>query len=132
MGMFDDLRCEMRLPAKPDSRLRGLGYQTKDLDCTLAQIVIRADGRLVDENVRLEKKPGAPDAPEQVFTEWVKWRDEWFERKVGPDIPLNYTGSINFYGDCGGWVEFCAFVENGTVTKIVPVELPKQFQKSAA
>lgn len=43
MGMFDYIRCEHPLPA-PDAE--GLEFQTKDADCDLDQLLIRADGTL--------------------------------------------------------------------------------------
>lgn len=133
MGMFDDLRCEVRLPARPDAELRGFGYQTKDLDCELNQYVIRPDGRLVDANIRMEQKRGAPPAPDMLSDEYFDWHRTWFERKEGPDIPSRHTGSVNFYTGWGKgeWIEFCAFVEDGTVTKIKAIELPERFQKRA-
>lgn len=73
MGMFDDIRCEMRLPTKNDSRLRSLSYQAKDLGCCLVQYAIRGNGNLVDTKTRMEIKPGAPPAPKEMGSEWFDW-----------------------------------------------------------
>ena len=44
MGMFDDVRCEYRLP---DPAHQGLVFQTKDLESALDEYVITRRGRLV-------------------------------------------------------------------------------------
>lgn len=134
MGMFDDLRCEMRLPVRPDAELRRAAYQTKDLDCAMRHYVIRKDGQLVDANIRVEPREGTPTAPSLLTPEYLEWHHEWFDRKEGPDIPSRYTGSVNFYTGLktAGWIEFCAFVEDGQVTKIKAIELPERFQKTSS
>jgi hypothetical protein len=43
MGMFDDIRCEHPLPAP---NCEGIAFQTKDLDCDMDQLLIKADGTL--------------------------------------------------------------------------------------
>lgn len=102
MGLFDTLRCEMRLPVKDDSVLRKQEYQTKDVGawethgyCTL--LVITKDGELTVKGSKVD-----------------------------------FTGSVNFYTDSvngvGGWIEFCALVSDGRVLEISAVELPNRFQ----
>ena len=124
MGMFDDLVCEMDLPVH-DCPVQS--WQTKCLDCAMDKIAIRADGALVDTQTRRELKPNAPPDPGMEDSRaWFRWRADWWETRVGPDRPINYTGSINFYSsdEAERWWEFCAFVESGKVQKILPIEIP--------
>ncbi len=65
MGMFDWVNCYAPLP----DGFNGLGMQSKDLDCTLAEINITPEGRLV------------------AVKEDKSWED------------LDYHGDFNFYGD---------------------------------
>lgn len=43
--MWDDITCEYRLPARPHMQTRG--FQTKSLDCRLAQYRVTANRRLL-------------------------------------------------------------------------------------
>lgn len=121
MGMFDYITCDMPLP-------EGSGgvreWQTKDLDCSMSHYAIRSDGRLVDARIRMEPKAGAPDAPEFMSQEYIDYRREWWEMKEGPDVPVNFTGAVTFYGNDGSdqWWELCAFIENGKCFKIAQIE----------
>lgn len=121
MGMFDHIHCDMQLP---DGAKSVREWQTKDLDCSMSHYAIRSDGRLVDVRARMEPKPGAPKEPEFLSEEYFDHRRKWWERKVGPDAPVDFTGGVNFYGrdDGGQWWEFCAFIENGNCFKIVQIE----------
>lgn len=121
MGMFDNISCDMPLPEGAGDVLE---WQTKDLDCSMTHYAIRSDGRLVDARIRMEPKTGAPDAPEFLSKEYRDYRQKWFEAKEGPDAPVNFTGSVNFYGQSGDgqWWEFCAFIEGGTCFKIIQIE----------
>jgi|TARA_R110002124_G_scaffold281306_1_gene455404 hypothetical protein len=121
MGMFDDIKCDMSLPGPCPVD----DFQTKDLDCTMTHYAIRRDGRLVDANIRMEKKAGAPPDPGKAFMDrdHIEWHRKWWERKEGPDIPMEYTGSVNFYSNDKDdvWWEFCAFVRAGVVTEIIQI-----------
>lgn len=121
MGMFDYFTCEMPLPeGTPD-----LKWQTKSLNCSMAYYAVRADGQLVDEQIRMEPKPGTPTAPEFLSNDYLPWYREWWEEKRGPDDPVNHTGEIRFYSidkTTKQWWEFCAFVEGGRCFKIVQIE----------
>jgi hypothetical protein len=122
MGMFDDLQCDMELPIQATK----IAWQTKCLERNLNKYAIRKDGRLVDTCSRIEAKEGAPPAPNEdlLSEEYGNWRADWFEHKVGPDVPVDFTGSVNFYGqdERKRWWEFCAFIENGICIKMQPVE----------
>lgn len=57
MGMFDNIRCQIPLPDGFTGEM-----QTKDFDCALGTLLIRADGRLMIEDcdwedVPLEERP---------------------------------------------------------------------------
>lgn len=121
MGMFDNIQCDMPLPEEVKGVLE---WQTKDLDCRLAHYAIRSDGRLVDARVRMEPKPGAPELPPPLSENYLPVYRKWWELKEGPDTPVNFTGSVTFYGS--DWNnerrEFCAFIEDGTCFKIAQIE----------
>jgi hypothetical protein len=121
MGMFDNINCEMPLPEGAGGVLE---WQTKDLDCSMTHYAIRNDGRLVDAQIRMEPKPGAPAAPEFMSKEYCDYRREWWDLKEGPDVPVNFTGAVTFYGSdkSDQWWEFCAFIEDGTCFKIVQIK----------
>lgn len=125
MGMFDDLVCEMDLPV---DNCPVKSWQTKCLDRALDQLAIRKDGALVNTLTRREVKPDAPPAPASGDTmAWFAWKSEWWEIKIGPDRPIDFTGSVTFYNSDNdkNWWEFRAFVERGVVQKILPITTPE-------
>lgn len=66
---------------------------------------------------------GAPESPELLSPEYLAHYQEWWEQKEGPDIPVEYAGSVTFYGQAGDeWWEFCAFIQNGKCVRILQVE----------
>ncbi len=76
MGMFDNVHCEVPLP---DGYVGE--FQTKDFDCFLSTILIRADGRLMIEDcdweeVPLEERPNS-NFPMLGATRAInkRWRD---------------------------------------------------------
>jgi hypothetical protein len=112
MGMFDDIRCEHSLPA-PNAE--GLIFQTKDLDCDLDQLLIKADGTL--------------------------WRVE-SGRCFSTDNPIghlfDFFGEVHFYtfGRDASWLEFRArFVDgklHGPIVLIEDTRPPKDSPPSGA
>ena len=74
MGMFDYLRCDYPLPGEPVELVGE--YQTKDFGCTLATIIITADGTL-DEEARDDTK--------------------WPFSNIADNYD-NFTGVVEFYG----------------------------------
>lgn len=90
MGMFDYVQCEVPLPNGFAGEL-----QTKDFDCLLTTVLIRADGRLlvqdrVFEAVALNERP-FPDDPRKRLIGARRlvsscWRD------------LDFHGDFDFYG----------------------------------
>ena len=76
MGMFDEVRTAMDLPAPsglPDARLEQfraeiatLGFQTKDFDCVLDCYVVTKDGRLL----RQSKSWDSRDVLEEEFLDF--------------------------------------------------------------
>lgn len=120
MGLFDDIRCDMPLPNPPSPMLQ---WQTKSLECGMNHYLIKEDGHLVDENIRMEEKPGAPPQPKFLTPEDFAWRKEWMEQKEGPEIPIDHTGEVRFYSMDANkvWWEYVAFFEGGKCFKIVRV-----------
>lgn len=60
MGSFDQLVCRYPLPTPKDKRFT---FQTKDLDCRMADYVITEDGRLVQTGAGVFEDPPAAEAP---------------------------------------------------------------------
>ena len=56
MGMFDNIQCDMPLPAGAEGVSE---WQSKDLDCSMTHYAIRSDGRLVDAQIRMEPNGGS-------------------------------------------------------------------------
>lgn len=92
MGLFDYIRSEMPLPDGFTGEL-----QSKDFDCIMTTILIRADGRLMVEERDFELIPPSedpsPDDPRS-FKHWIGsvksthrgWKD------------MDYHGDFEFYG----------------------------------
>lgn len=87
MGMFDYVRSEIPLPDGFTGEM-----QSKDFDCIMTTILIRADGRLVVEEREFERLPPCPDDPhllnrlERRRPIHKGWKD------------LDYHGDFRFYG----------------------------------
>lgn len=104
MGMFDDLRCEMPLPA-PDCD--GVSFQTKDFECNLDLYTIRKDGTI-----------------------WRKCFDGERGQVEGEETQENeHLGRVRFYEFFdmrskwpGAWLEFEACIIYGKVDKITLIK----------
>lgn len=116
MGMFDYVHCEVPLPDGYAGE-----FQTKDFNCFLSNILIRADGRLMIEDcdweeVPLEERP-APNFPLLGATRAInkRWRD------------LDFHGDFRFYGsrETGDWHEYLARFTHGDLEGIVVI--PESF-----
>lgn len=116
MGMFDYVRCEVPLPDGCTGE-----FQTKDFDCFLSTILIRADGRLMIEDcdweeVPLEERPNA-QIPMFGATRAInkRWRD------------LDFHGDFRFYGsrDHGDRHDYLARFTHGDIESIVAI--PESF-----
>ena len=87
MGMFDHIRCEIPLPDGFTGEM-----QTKDFDCALSNLLIRANGRLMIEEreweaVSLEERQNSKLSflkSRRVIAR--RWRD------------LDFHGDFHFYG----------------------------------
>ena len=90
--MFDYIKCEMELPGT----IRFDEYQTKDLDCTMAEYVIRADGTI------------------DGFEDWTGEIDFYNSNVSAGAFGHSFVKEGNEYKG----VEFRATVHNGTVIKI--------------
>lgn len=120
MGMFDYVRSEMPLPDSFEGEL-----QSKDFDCAMSTIVLRANGRLEIERFEYEHTPQAekpyPDAKKGDFRYFCgairrinkRWED------------LDFHGDFNFYANgSDGWHEYSARFTGGQLTKISVIETP--------
>jgi hypothetical protein len=117
MGMFDDLRCHYPLPVDGANDLH---YQTKDLDCQMDAVEIRADGTLWHEayETRVEETDEAP------MGIWIHRDNKRWEH-----VPL--TGEVRFYTSLrreqpSGWIEWSAYFKAGALQQmnLVKHELP--------
>jgi hypothetical protein len=113
MGMFDYVRCEVLLPDAFEG-----GCQTKDFDCEMCRIEIRADGSLWIERFDREVVPKAerphPDAEGMLGLMGML-------RRVNVRWELiDFHGVMNFYGDdkAGGWHEYNAKFTDGRLVSI--------------
>ena len=125
MGMFDNICCEIPLPDGFAGEM-----QTKDFDCVLGTLLIRADGRLMIqecdwEEVPLEERPN-PLLPFVGSRRAInkRWRD------------LDFHGDFRFYGSEGAggeWHEYAARFAHGTLESIdvVPKDSHPQPEASA-
>lgn len=122
MGMFDYVRCESPLPDGFTGEL-----QTKDFDCEMSTVLIRADGTMAIERFECETVPKAersfPDAPDDDFCAIVgsqrRINMRWEE--------LPFHGIMNFYGNEGRygepgykWHEYDAKFTDGRLVEILP------------
>lgn len=115
MGMFDVVKCEVPLPDGYTGEL-----QTKSFDSTLATISIRADGRLLIEEVEYERmppsawppsKPRRPGLLGELRRKSSQWRD------------MNFHGEFTFYGsdnETGKWHSYVARFTHGQFEYIIP------------
>lgn len=99
MGMFDDVKCEMGLPNRPNWLNSDKTFQTKDLACQMDTYTIQADGTIFGVD---------------------GWTKERFTLE-------DDNCTINFYtdessGDYSFWVEYKAIIQNGKVKEILCVE----------
>lgn len=105
MGIFDQIRCEMKLP---DDRLAdGELLQTKSLECCMLTYTITAAGRLIlrRRELILASSPARPDPP-------------------SIEIDQDYHGDIEMCGTAkdGGLAEYAVRFTHGTVEWIQPFE----------
>jgi len=113
MGMFDDIKCEYRLPMPEntgelkDRNWREEGFQTKDFDCLMEAYCIRENGTLWRQTYIWETtRKGRPC------------------RKPADWLPLSsYTGTIHFYNSIYSsqadyWVEWMAVFVAGRICEL--------------
>ena len=98
MGMYDNIKCKYPLP---DAAAQGVDFQTKDLECTLAEYEITEDGRLIEHCWDYEATPEDElphkDAPKDSIL-----RICGIIRRVKGSYRIeeqDYDGVLNFYGD---------------------------------
>ena len=96
MGMYDYVRCKVKLPDAPDMVV----FQTKDFECPyLETYVIEDDGRLYKEPTRYDDGSG------------------------NDRTDLKFHGVLNFYGldEARGWHEYNAKFTDGQLVEIKQV-----------
>lgn len=130
MGMFDYVRSEIPLPDGFTGEL-----QSKDFDCTMTEIVIRANGRLEIERFEYETTPKDerpyPDADEDSAMSFVgcirkvnrRWEDMDYHgdfefygyERVGPQtfVPLYDGAKVGYYKGETRWHEYVARFSDG-------------------
>jgi hypothetical protein len=136
--MFDNIKCELHLPLNKKEQVKfantnweDVGFQSKDLDCTLSTYIIRKNGKLyglyIDgKNVRVISEKEEKKIKKQGKFCWPyefkeKSRKYKFEK---------FTGDLYFYDqvyDEKGneyWVEFVGkFVDGAIKGKLKKVEV---------
>ena len=128
MGMFDTVLCKYPLPLS--DLLKGLqvnwkdvGFQTKDLDCSMALYEITEEG-LLNEEVLEREYIYYTDEELQAMTPkpWNPYKEVVIKNKHMK--PVNHHGIINFYevikytATQDIWVEFNAYLIYGKLDKI--------------
>jgi hypothetical protein len=129
MGMFDYVSCKFPLPLP---EVQTLAFQTKDFDCLMDTIELRADGTLWGEDYDIEdhSDPNAESPLGRLAGMMTRANNR-------PKPFSDFSGVMRFYGDYGvrnangwgtGWVEFCAHFEFGLLKRLELVEhrLPEQ------
>jgi len=111
MGMFDYFYCDYPLPGEVPP---GVEFQTK---CTPMQgcraYRLTVDGALELQEFEMEHC-GDPDTPpEKRFLEMRRVNERW--------VPVTWTGSIFFYGQYRGWVEFVVLIQRGKMVGEIEV-----------
>ena len=120
MGMFDELKCEYKLP---DPVVQEETFQTKSFDCLLDSYTITRDGRLIHHQVRYESVP----EEERPCYGTSEWEQSEFAHLIGSlkavpigDVEIPYHGDVYFYTSIGSretgdyeWFEYQARFTNG-------------------
>lgn len=101
VGMFDNVTC--KLPGVPD-----LGYQCKDLFCTMDDYEISSDGRL------LRTYASSCLSDEELSDGKGYWRED------RPLAQVDFTGVASIYTEAadGGWLELDIEIEAGNVRSV--------------
>lgn len=127
MGLYDEIVCEAPLPWPEfftENKVRV--FQTKDLDCYLANFKISADGRLYKVENTYEEIPINEEVKEKRKGTKSEWLNSFPEQKIVKTtlIPMSFTGSITFYDYVHGqendfWIEFVGLFSNGYLVKTI-------------
>jgi hypothetical protein len=108
MGMFDSIKCEVTLPInkKIAKNFRNkdwteVAFQTKDLDCTLSNYIIKKNKTLVLKIEKTEWIPREKEKGLRGFFEEIR-KDKWkspyqIVHKGTTHKKVKHTGVINFY-----------------------------------
>jgi hypothetical protein len=97
MGMFDDIRCEAKLPAiGPDPGTRD--FQTKDFECLLDQYIITEDGHLLQngESVPFHGMLNFYHFDTSIDT-WWEWSAKFTDGRLIKIEPIEISKQIGTY-----------------------------------
>lgn len=114
MGMFDEIEVLYPLPGAPDGF--EFDFQTKSLDCVMANFQIREDGSLWREHYGIEDRsdPNAKGI--------MRWAGA-FTRVDKRWEPEPHTGEIRFYDVLGDeWFEYRAWFVGGQLRDVVRMD----------
>jgi hypothetical protein len=124
MGMFDNIKCEYKLPI---DGLQDEIFQTKDFECLLDTYTITKDGKLILHEIEMIPVP-EEERPYYGKPEWndknglYKFFGSLKSIPIG-DKFIDHTGKIRFYTSLKkGWVEFEAKFFDGILQDIQIVE----------
>lgn len=116
MGLFDDIRCEAKLP---DSEPMDGHYQTKDTPSQYMDLyVIKKDGTLWHEEYDVEDRSD-PDAKGAMRFAGCMAR---VNKRMVPQ--QEFSGTLNFYGatkQTGRWKEYQAEFIDGKMDSVVSI-----------
>jgi hypothetical protein len=142
MGLFDTIHCNINLlPVEPPQvvidrwkSIEKIGFQTKDLGCTLSQYKIDEGGQLWRLETETEWDTSAPQETKEFDFLHPRSRvikEEW--------VQDNRTCTVEFYEsippekgesfDLDGWIEYRAYIVRGKVDSIelVKNDPPRNF-----
>jgi len=142
MGMFDTLLCKYPLPLNEllqelKIEWSATGFQTKDLDCSMAMYEITEDGKLYEEVVEREYVCYTEEELAAITPKpWNPYKEVLVKNRYMK--PISHHGVINFYDSLNYtatqnvWVEFSAYFIYGKLDKIAlyNVELNDSYEVS--
>jgi hypothetical protein len=134
MGMFDNIKCEKKLPLNAeiknlDIKWNEVSFQTKDLDNCLSDYRITKRGELVEDIVEKEYTYYTEEERKKLKG-WHFIKDQKIIKEYSKKV--EYHGSIRFYelfdlsDEEDIWVEFDAHFVYGKLDKIELAKTEKQ------
>ena len=122
MSMYDNIRCEYKLP---DEEMQEKEFQTKDLDNFLEDYTITSDGTLIHHTKNYEYVP----EEERPYYGKEEWQTKPVVRLMGiikatpsGDEVVNYNGALTFYTfkpEAGSLIYYTASFEDGKLIELI-------------